>query len=134
MNHILPYHSLFKQNVLSSYNVISFCTKKPTRLNFISTSSAVPNISPGALDSDVIRYSPFSPPFALFSSSLLYYSLCCRYVCDKMGGYEQTKFVAEKLVTQAITERGVSGSILRLGLVAWDTQSGNLLPLFFFVF
>jgi hypothetical protein len=47
-----------------------------------------------------------------------------RYVCCNMGGYEQTKFVAERLVEQAIKERGLRGSIFRLGLVAWNTQTG----------
>lgn len=41
------------------------------------------------------------------------------------GGYEQSKFVAEKLVAQAIEKKDVSGSIFRLGMIGWNSRSGK---------
>jgi thioester reductase-like protein len=43
-----------------------------------------------------------------------------------MGGYEQSKWVAERLVQQAIERNLVVGDIMRLGMVGWHSISGLL--------
>lgn len=41
-----------------------------------------------------------------------------------MGGYEQSKYVSEKLVQKAFDKKIIHGSILRLGMVGWNSISG----------
>ena len=43
-----------------------------------------------------------------------------------MGGYEQSKWVAERLVEEAIERRlvAVGSSVMRLGMVGWHNVSG----------
>lgn len=42
-----------------------------------------------------------------------------------MGGYEQSKYVAERLVQQSFEKGIVSGSIFRLGMVGWNSNTGT---------
>eukprot|EP00026_Physarum_polycephalum_P001267 Phypoly_transcript_01268.p1 GENE.Phypoly_transcript_01268~~Phypoly_transcript_01268.p1 ORF type:complete len:1160 (+),score=192.11 Phypoly_transcript_01268:494-3481(+) len=103
VNHALPYSAMRQENVIGTKQIIEFCWKshKKPRLNFVSTISAIPGIPES------------SPKQAILE-----------HVTSEMGGYEQSKWVAEKLVQQAVDKKLVSGGILRLGMVGWNSISG----------
>jgi len=73
--------------------------RKP-RLNFVSTMSCIPTVE--------------------WSST----QQIIEHVTSEMGGYEQSKWVAEQLVLQALERNRVSGGIMRLGMVGWHSISG----------
>lgn len=102
VNHVLPYSEMKRENVVGTSEVIKFCaTSRNPRLNFVSTISCIPNMPSSSSQQAVLNH-----------------------VARDMGGYEQTKFVAERLVEQAIERKVVTGSIFRLGMVGWNSKTG----------
>jgi L-2-aminoadipate reductase len=107
---LLPYESLKAANVLSTIECIKLCaTKKPKRLTFISSTSA--------LDSEYyLQQSEYGNKVLEFDN----------LEGSRQGlgtGYGQTKWVSEKVITEAC-KRGLSGVIIRSGYVLGDPKTG----------
>lgn len=102
VNHVLPYSEMKRENVVGTLEVIKFCANsRNPRFNFVSTISCIPSVPASSSKQAILNY-----------------------VTHDMGGYEQTKFVAERLVEQAIERKVVIGSIFRLGMVGWNSVTG----------
>lgn len=103
---LMSYKNLKKENVLATEEIIRFCSHsflKP--LHYISTISVFASPEYGEA-SEVDE-----------SSDPIYESL--------LGGYAQSKWVAEKIVLKAF-ERGLRGVIYRPGTLTGDSESGLL--------
>jgi thioester reductase-like protein len=100
VHHSFPYLALAPINVDGTRGIIRLaCEGRPKTLHHISTFSVYPR-GQGALLKDV----PSKPP-------------------GLTGGYSQSKWVAERLVTQA-RERGINAGIYRFGRIAPATTDG----------
>lgn len=87
-----------KMNVQGTNNVIDFCIKSNTKLNYISTISVSGDSVPN--NNEIITFNEHS----------LYIGQNCN---DNI--YIKTKFAAEKLVIEAIQNHNISATIYRLG-------------------
>jgi thioester reductase-like protein len=106
VNFVLPYNQLYGPNVCGTREIIHFSTYNSSAcipIQYISTISVLP---PG-IDKE-ISIDETSP--------------------DRlMGGYAQSKWVAEKLISKA-SNCGVPIVIYRLGLICADSRSGACNP------
>ncbi|AFZ33308.1 thioester reductase domain protein (plasmid) [Gloeocapsa sp. PCC 7428] len=103
VHHTLPYSMLKATNVLGTQEVLKLaCSSKAKPVHFISSISV---------------FSPNSTEETIYESNQL------DIKSAPVGGYAQTKWVAEKLVSIA-RDRGLSVSIYRLGAVAGHSKTG----------
>ncbi|CAF0942951.1 unnamed protein product [Rotaria sordida] len=102
VNFILPYNQLYGSNVCGTREIIRFATHIPSScipIQYISTISVLP------FDIDKeISIDETSPE-------------------QLIGGYAQSKWVAEKLITKA-NHSGLLVNIYRLGLICADSRTG----------
>lgn len=108
VNFVYPYQHLQKANVFSVETVLRLTTanqKSPIQLHFISTLGVI--MSTGYP-----------------KDQLVYESEELKHSEDLLNGYEQSKFVGDKMVRLAMKERGVFASIYRPGMVSGLSQSG----------
>jgi len=104
VHHIYDYEMLYTNNVISTLQLIQLAVKeKNKRLHFISTISAASQYDDHGNTVENVPSDSLPPHFK--------------------QGYEQSKWVAEKLVTQA-QERGVRASIYRLGMIQGQQDTG----------
>ncbi|CAF3354563.1 unnamed protein product [Rotaria socialis] len=102
VNFILPYSQLYGSNVCGTREIIRFATFNPLScipVQYISTISVLPSDINQEISIDEI-----SPE-------------------QLIGGYAQSKWVAEKLIAKAIN-CGLSVDIYRLGWICPDTRTG----------
>lgn len=105
VHHASPYSTLKAANVIGTQEVLRLASRiKVKPVHFISTCGVFSSV--GHLGAKVVREQDSLDDYAVPS-----------------GGYVQSKWVAEKLVTQA-RDRGLSVSIYRLGRVSGHSQTG----------
>ncbi|CAF1203366.1 unnamed protein product [Didymodactylos carnosus] len=97
VNHIKDYETHRATNVQGTIEIIKLACSKRIRLNYISTLSVL----------------------SAENNNLLY-----EFQLQKTGGYTQSKWVAEALVTQA-KDRGLPITIFRPGMISWCSTSGK---------
>ena len=107
---LLPYESLKAANVQSTIECIKLCASgNPKRLAFVSSTSA--------LDAEYyLQQSEYGNKVLEFDN----------LEGSRQGlatGYGQTKWVSEKLITEAC-KRGLSGVVIRSGYVLGDPETG----------
>eukprot|EP00027_Filamoeba_sp_ATCC50430_P014210 CAMPEP_0168578084 /NCGR_PEP_ID=MMETSP0413-20121227/21142_1 /TAXON_ID=136452 /ORGANISM="Filamoeba nolandi, Strain NC-AS-23-1" /LENGTH=418 /DNA_ID=CAMNT_0008611903 /DNA_START=27 /DNA_END=1282 /DNA_ORIENTATION=+ len=104
VNHVQPYEYHKPANVTGTLEIIKFAAStKQKFLNYISTVSVYSQRGKSFHESDTIDNQYFLG----------------------LGGYGQSKWVAERLVTAAI-DRGFPARVFRPGLIGWSTLSGYL--------
>ncbi|WP_257460231.1 non-ribosomal peptide synthetase [Archangium lipolyticum] len=102
VNFIYPYESLRAANVLGTREILRLATRTRIKpLHYVSTVSVLPLGRKDPIRED----EPLDGPASL------------------VGGYAQSKWVAEKLVREA-SRRGLPVTILRPGRVTGDSQTG----------
>jgi thioester reductase-like protein len=106
VNFLFPYNQLYGPNVFGTREIIHFATYNSSACIPIQYISTISVLSPG-IDKE-ISINETSP--------------------DRLvGGYAQSKWVAEKLISKA-SNCGVSVVIYRLGLICADSRSGACNP------
>jgi fatty acid CoA ligase FadD9 len=106
VNFVLPYNQLYGPNVCGTREIIRFATHIPSSCIPIQYISTISVLSPG-IDKE-ISIDETSPD-------------------QLIGGYAQSKWVAEKLITKA-SRCGVPVVIYRLGLICADSRNGACNP------
>jgi len=105
VNWIYPYQRLKPTNVLGTQEVLKLASQAKVKpVHFISTLAVFPLLASAA--TNIVR-----EPDTLDHGSMLY------------GGYAQSKWVAEKLITVA-RSRGIPVCIYRPSLIAGDSHTG----------
>eukprot|EP00029_Vermamoeba_vermiformis_P012498 TRINITY_DN7323_c0_g1_i1.p1 TRINITY_DN7323_c0_g1~~TRINITY_DN7323_c0_g1_i1.p1 ORF type:complete len:323 (-),score=53.24 TRINITY_DN7323_c0_g1_i1:92-1060(-) len=106
VNHILPYSKMKAANVDSVVDIIRFaCTKKLKLVNYASTLGVFSGKTTALKEDTDIE-----------TNNL-----------QDLGGYNQTKWVAEKIL-QVARQRGVTVNIFRPGLITWSAENGAFNP------
>lgn len=103
VNHVFGYDHLRSANAVSTLELIRLCLSgRPKKLSLVSTVSAVPQVDAHGFGLEVE---------------------VCDQPADSFGGYALSKWVAERLVSQAFG-RGLDGLILRPGNIFASEHSG----------
>jgi fatty acid CoA ligase FadD9 len=106
VNHILPYSKMKAANVDSVVEIIRFaCTNKLKLVNYASTLGVFSGQTTVIKEDTDIE-----------TNNL-----------QALGGYNQTKWVAEKILQEA-RQRGVIVNIFRPGLITWSVENGAFNP------
>ena len=103
VNFLMPFSALRRVNVLGTKDILRLvCLGKPKILHYFSTTSIVK----GHLRKEV--------PLERYPKGNL----------AALGGYNQSKYVSEILVTEAALKRGISAVIYRPGMISFCTETG----------
>lgn len=112
MNSILPYSALKATNVNGTLELLNLCTfGKAKYFHFVSTAGTLHGIPSDQLEQRMDVYHP---------------------MIDQIGGYAQSKWVAERLVTQAF-DRGLRVSISRPSRISPHSKTAYFNPTDFMV-
>lgn len=112
VNSILPYSALKDTNVNGTLELLKLCTfGKPKLFHFVSTAGILHGISSDVIEDPANENHPF---------------------IDKIGGYAQSKWVAERLVIQAAS-KGLRVSISRPSRISPHSKTAYYNPTDFMV-
>ncbi|KAJ3279912.1 hypothetical protein HK104_001073, partial [Borealophlyctis nickersoniae] len=107
VNGVLPYESHHPPNVIGTANILSLAlaSPHPPRVCYVSTASVLAS-------SGIVSETPDVPPTHL----------------NSLGGYPQSKWVAQHLIHRAVSRRGLTGCVVRPGTIAGPATGGVCNP------